>query len=333
MKISLCVICKDEESLIGGALKSGKEFVDEIIVVDTGSSDRSIEIAKSFGAKVYNEKFNDDFSEIRNKAISYATGDWILFLDCDEYLSEESGKALRSYIENDKSRDVMFIRIVGMLDGQRRSSHNDIRFFKRDKGIFYKGIVGENVLCSVLKNFGRERISYSDLEIYHYGSDKDIVNVDKKVERNINLYKKINENDKNAEYYFKFGNEYGRNNDFRKALEMYNIAIMKSEIDEWIEDMPRLILNKTKCLHKLGMYEEEVMFIRKWERIYKDFKDLNFMKSLIYRDKGKFKESFKAFLSYFDQESKLIYPSSEFNMFIDMDKFKKELFYLSQLID
>ena len=87
--ISLCMIVKDEEEFLPGCLESVKEAVDEIIIVDTGSTDRTVEIAKSYGAKVYFHPWENDFSKARNYSISYATGDWIMYLDADEELFKE----------------------------------------------------------------------------------------------------------------------------------------------------------------------------------------------------------------------------------------------------
>ena len=82
--LSLCMIVKDEESMLANCLKSVNGYVDEIIVVDTGSSDRTVEIAEEHGAKVFHHQWENDFSKHRNQAIGYASGDWILVLDADE---------------------------------------------------------------------------------------------------------------------------------------------------------------------------------------------------------------------------------------------------------
>ncbi|MGC9064474.1 MAG: glycosyltransferase, partial [bacterium] len=81
--ITLCMIVKNEEEHLPNALNSVKDVVDEIIIVDTGSTDNTVEIAKSFGAKVYYYEWNDDFASARNEALKHATCDWILSMDAD----------------------------------------------------------------------------------------------------------------------------------------------------------------------------------------------------------------------------------------------------------
>jgi glycosyltransferase involved in cell wall biosynthesis len=96
--ISLCMIAKDEEDNIERALMSVKPIVDEMIVVDTGSTDRTKDIAQGLGAKVYDFAWTDSFADARNFSISKATGDWILILDADEVISPDDHEALRKLI-------------------------------------------------------------------------------------------------------------------------------------------------------------------------------------------------------------------------------------------
>ena len=87
--LSQCMIVKNEEKNIRNALSWGREIADEQIVVDTGSSDQTMEIAREMGAKVYSFPWTEDFSAAKNFAIRKARGQWIAFLDADEYFGEE----------------------------------------------------------------------------------------------------------------------------------------------------------------------------------------------------------------------------------------------------
>src|SRR3989338_6646287 len=82
--ISLCMIAKNEEKHIEECLNSVKDIVDEIIIVDTGRTDKTKQIGKKFNAKIFDFKWVDDFSAARNKSLKHATKDWILVLDADE---------------------------------------------------------------------------------------------------------------------------------------------------------------------------------------------------------------------------------------------------------
>ena len=107
--LSLCMIVKDEEKLLERCLDSAKDFVDEIIIVDTGSADRTKEIARKFTDKVYDFKWCDDFSSARNFSLSKAAKDWILVLDADELISKQDMVKIKDLI---KQKDVEAFKLI-----------------------------------------------------------------------------------------------------------------------------------------------------------------------------------------------------------------------------
>ncbi len=98
--VSLCMITKDEQQLLARCLASAKPIVDEIIVVDTGSQDKTKDIATIFGAKVYDYVWHDDFAAARNFSLTKADGDWIFILDADEVIAENDYEAFNHIIQN-----------------------------------------------------------------------------------------------------------------------------------------------------------------------------------------------------------------------------------------
>jgi tetratricopeptide (TPR) repeat protein len=109
-QISLCMIVKDEEALLPRCLSSIQGIVDEIIVVDTGSTDRTVAIAQDFGASVYHYPWQDDFAAARNESLRHAHGDWILVLDADETLLSDCIPALRQAIASPHCLAVTLLR-------------------------------------------------------------------------------------------------------------------------------------------------------------------------------------------------------------------------------
>ncbi|WP_449416458.1 tetratricopeptide repeat protein [Phormidium nigroviride] len=110
MDLSLCIIVKNEEMALPLALSSVKEVVDEIVVVDTGSSDRTPQIAREFGARVYSFEWCNDFAAARNHSLQYARGEWILVLDADEVLASEIVPHLKQAIKSDRHLLINLIR-------------------------------------------------------------------------------------------------------------------------------------------------------------------------------------------------------------------------------
>ena len=114
--ISLCMIVKNEEKVLGRCLDSAKDITDEIIIVDTGSTDGTKEIARRYGAKIFDQKWQDDFSLARNFSFSKATMDYCMWLDADDIIrEEEAAKLIRWKAEADGSEDVLMLRYVVAL--------------------------------------------------------------------------------------------------------------------------------------------------------------------------------------------------------------------------
>src|SRR3989344_3396846 len=108
--ISLCMITKNEERYLEQCLNSVKDIIDEIIIVDTGSTDKTKEIAKKFNAKIIDFKWIDDFSAARNESLKHATKDWILVLDADENIGKESVAAVKKLVENKENDAYSFVQ-------------------------------------------------------------------------------------------------------------------------------------------------------------------------------------------------------------------------------
>ncbi len=135
MKLSLCAIALNEESALPQCLSSVIGVVDEIILLDTGSSDRTKEIAQSFGAKVYDYKWCNDFSAARNEALKYVKGDWVLVLDADELLIPEIVPSLKQAIENEA---YLIINLLRFEVGAASSPYSLVsRLFRRHPNIYF----------------------------------------------------------------------------------------------------------------------------------------------------------------------------------------------------
>ena len=100
IKISLCYIVKNEAAVLERSLLSAEKAADEIVVVDTGSTDDTVNIARAHGARVFSYAWKEHFADARNFALEKVTGDWIVFLDADEYFTDETKANIRTVMEN-----------------------------------------------------------------------------------------------------------------------------------------------------------------------------------------------------------------------------------------
>lgn len=165
-KLSLCMIVKNESQHLERCLESVQGVVDEIIVVDTGSKDDTIETAKKFDAKVYHFDWIDDFSAARNESIKHATGDWILVMDADEELTSESKDKLRSFLV-DIGQSILYqvqIKNLGQ-DNKVAFSNYMVRLFKNSPSSRYVGRIHE---C-IFSPSGFINISGDDVSLIHHG--------------------------------------------------------------------------------------------------------------------------------------------------------------------
>ena len=331
--ISLCMICKNEEKTIGNALKSVKDIVDEIIVVDTGSTDNSIDIVKSYGGKVYKEEWNDDFSYIRNIALDKAKGEWILILDCDEIINDSGKDRILRYIRDSKCYKGLNLRVASFINGKKRSIENSIRLFRNDENIRFKGKIQESVKESIIRNYGKESISFTDAQIFNYGNDKNIVDIEEKSKRNLSTLESYGKKD--IYYFFRLGNEFGKTGNFEDALQNYDevMKILEEEKEDMSDLIPKIIINRTKALHQLKMYKEEEDFLEKITKKYSDFRDLYFMECLLRIELYEFAKAKKALDNYINTKVNIKYPSSEFDEVVDIDELKENLGNIDKIIE
>ncbi len=145
MKISLTMIVRNEEPNLESCLRAACPLVDEMVIVDTGSTDDTVEIAKSLGAKVFNFKWNDDFSAARNFAIGKSTGDWNLILDADEIITNISKEEMIEYAKLNTNRiGRLTIRSKFNDNGDAKYSNSKISRFA-PRGVGFEGRIHEQL--------------------------------------------------------------------------------------------------------------------------------------------------------------------------------------------
>jgi glycosyltransferase involved in cell wall biosynthesis len=206
--ISLSMIVKNEERYLKGCLESAAPFVDEIIILDTGSTDSTIAIAESFGAKVFHFPWDGNFSHARNESLRHATKDWILYLDADERLL--NGAEMRALVPvNSVIAYNVSIRSKHILHSGTVDQVNQYqRFFRRHPKIFFEGVVHEQVLPSLLRM--NRTIAESGLFIEHLGYGESLEKIDQKCLRNAELLlRQLEKNPHDYYAHYQLGNTYG----------------------------------------------------------------------------------------------------------------------------
>ncbi|AFY56810.1 glycosyl transferase [Rivularia sp. PCC 7116] len=185
MKISLCMIVKDEESTLSKCLSSAKKFVNEIVILDTGSTDKTVKIAKGYGAKIHHFEWCNDFSAARNEALKHVTGDWVLILDADETLAPEMIPTIREAVQTE---EYLLINLVREEIGARQSPYSMVsRLFRNHPDIHfsrpYHALVDDSV-SEILVKEPHWQIGYiQGIAILHSGYQQSEISNKNKLER------------------------------------------------------------------------------------------------------------------------------------------------------
>jgi glycosyltransferase involved in cell wall biosynthesis len=227
--ISVAMMVKNEEEFLEEALTSARAWADEIIVVDTGSTDRTVEIAKSHGAKLSYFEWCDDFSAARNETLRCATGNWIIILDADERLRGPDPAALRKYLKTrstDYPFEVVNLKVINTtLAGKVRDELMGVRIIPNDRRLGYANRV-HNLFGSLDPNYPDINIhTFDGLEIVHLGYDPQVYEARKKGERSLPLIEMmVKENPSDPLYQYYLGREYYSLKRYEEAVEVLKEA-------------------------------------------------------------------------------------------------------------
>ena|SRR3989338_1844723 len=237
--ISLCMITKNEERYLEQCLNSVKEIVDEIIIVDTGSTDKTKEIAKKFKAKIIDFKWIDDFSAARNESLKHAAKDWILVLDADEVIEKNDFKKIKNAVENSENDLAGFqleqrSYLNNFFEGALKNDsdfglvrqypfyipHNLVRLFKNNLGLGFRHRVHELIEDSI----SEKKLEYQKLDavLHHFGSLKDENLIGEKTEQYSGMIlRQLEENPESARYNYQAARMHLGMGDFSNALKYF----------------------------------------------------------------------------------------------------------------
>ncbi|NTU21786.1 glycosyltransferase family 2 protein [Brevibacillus sp. HB1.2] len=269
---SLVMIVKNEESKIERCILSAKEVVDEIILVDTGSTDNTKQIAIECGAKVYDFTWTGSFADARNYSLQQATGDWILVLDADEYLAPGSADAIKEFISGPPAIGRVN-RLSDYLDnGEIRYESAPIsRLFP--KGVYYTGSIHEQVVSDLPHRM-------TSVTVYHDGYFET-----DKTGRNIPLLEKeLQKDGENPYLLMQLAREHKNKQDYVQADNFFSQAYLYATKQEGY--YPKLVVEYIYNLMKIGKLDTGYTVIETEENQdqLSNFPDFHFAQGMFYMD-------------------------------------------------
>lgn len=295
MVITLCMIVKNEEEYINMCLKNAMKFVDEAIIVDTGSIDNTINLIKSFGEniKLINHNWNNDFSEARNISLECAKGDMILVLDADEKLLCDREKLL-DFIEGNKEFDAFTIPLYNILSADKIVYSDVYCKLFRNEGYRYKGAVHEQITIEKSK---MKAIPSDICKIIHYGYLEDKKKQNEKAKRNLEIsLNDLKRDPNNAFTHYNLGISYSSMGKFNKALDHFLKAYEhdKGKVKPYTYYMLKRI---AECLLQLKNYKTCIQFLEQVleNNNLKSFPDLYYTLGAAYLSLKDYENSISAF--------------------------------------
>jgi glycosyltransferase involved in cell wall biosynthesis len=292
--LSLCMIVKDEEKNLPECLESVKDVVDEIIVVDTGSIDRTANIAQSFGAQVYHFKWCDDFAAARNESLRHATGDYILWLDADDRIEKSEAKRLEELKKRlPKAKDRAYaLELQSPRGGTVEDVSYQTRIFPNLPGVCFEGIIHEQV------GFSLQRLGIPfecvPIKVTHYGYS-DYKQLPEKAARNLSLL--LRQSEKNPSDYvnqFHLAETYGVLGNKSKALEHFKKVIYETNCrDENPYILLAAYLELAKIYRGMCLYTTAQQILNEASQLYPDSSLVKFYLGELYFYMNNYEDALK----------------------------------------
>ncbi|MFL0197105.1 glycosyltransferase [Clostridium sp. WILCCON 0269] len=293
--LSLCMIVKNEEKSLKNCLSKVAAFVDEIIIVDTGSTDNTKSIASEFTDKIYDFQWCNDFSKARNYSISKAPGEWILVLDADEVVTDFFRYSVDKFMNNHSNENkVGRLKRINIMEeafeGKKYTEWVNRLFNKRY--FYYEGIIHEQVASKDGQNYETERL---DITSDHIGYTKEVLNRTNKIKRNIDMLKlAISLKTEDPYLYYQLGKSYYQLKDY-KTSALYFEKALTFDLDYYLEYVSNLVetygyslINSERC--------SDALILENVAEIYKNNPDFNFLMGLVYMNNAMFEKAVESFL-------------------------------------
>ncbi len=285
LKLSLCMIVRDEQDMLPRCLSAIAGAVDEIVIVDTGSTDATVEIARSFGACVLFHEWTGSFSEARNASFDAASGDWLIYLDADEVLVEEDIPLLRS-LTGRTWREAFYLsetNHTGDLDDGTAVTHNALRVFRNRPEYRFEGRLHEQI-APRLPGYLPERLEATGVRIEHYGYLGTVRDSREKSRRNIELLRMQQAESQPTPFlHYNLGSEYAAANEPVAALIEFERAwaLLEGLADrDSYQFAPALMSRMVKALRACGRPADAIARAEEGLERFEGFTDLVFEQAI-----------------------------------------------------
>ncbi len=288
--VSLCMIVRDEEDCLRSALQSVQALTDELIIVDTGSSDKTSQLSQAAGAKLFQIAWTNDFSVARNFSLQQATSDWILVLDADEVLESIDPETF-SILLTDDQVEGYFLRIQNILDSKQPEFNDQVVRLFRNKSLYrFEGAIHEQVAPSILRANNGKGLAPAPLTLLHFGYLKDrLYSKEKFIRNSAIIQQELQRNPDNPFLLYCLGLEYYQQDSIAEGLAQLSKALGRLTGHEgYFEDV---LLNIALGYLRLEKITPLIDFLSKALSMYPDQADFLFLRGTAYFQQRDFRQA------------------------------------------
>ena len=299
LRLSLCMIVRDNEATIGPALESIFRWVDEIVVVDTGSRDKTLEICRQYGARVYEFPWCDDFSAARNESLKYARGEWIFWMDSDDTISPECGKRLRELAERRHPDNALgFVMQVhcprsGEDDEVEVTIVDHVKLVRNRPDLRFEGRIHEQILPSIRRAEGE--VFWTDIHVRHSGADHSPAGWQRKLERDLRiLHLELQASPRHPFVLFNLGMTYADTKRYPEAIGYLEKCLEVSDPDE--SHVRKAFALLTSSLFQAQRHADAWQSCQRGLSRFSDDKELLFRSAMLHHHFGRLRDAETAYL-------------------------------------
>jgi GT2 family glycosyltransferase/tetratricopeptide (TPR) repeat protein len=296
--LSLCMIVRDNERTIRAALESVRPWVDEMVVVDTGSTDRTPEIARELGARVFQFPWCDDFSAARNESLRHALGHWIFWMDSDDTIDAENGRNLRDLARREAPPGVLGYLMQVHCPGNQENGNADVlavdhvKMFRNRPELRFEGRIHEQILLAIRRAGGT--VEWTNIFVVHSGSDQSPEGRAKKQERDLRLLHLQNAEQPDHTFtLFNLGMTYSDMGDYAEAARYLERSIDGAgPEDSHLRKAHALLV---QCYNKLGDGDAAWKMCHQGLERFPTDAELQFRRALLLHESGRPRDAAEAY--------------------------------------
>lgn len=298
VRLSLCMIVRDNSRTLSACLESIRPWVDEIVVVDTGSHDETPQIASSFGARLFYFPWCDDFSAARNESLIHATGQWLFWMDSDDTISQENGAKLRALADRSTNESplayIMQVYCPGPqgVQGEDVTVVDHVKMFRNHPEIRFEGRIHEQVLPAIRRLGGR--IEWTDIHVVHSGVEHTLEARRRKQDRDLRILGlELADHPEHTFHLFNLGMTYADMEEHERAVDALRRSLASAESQE--SHVRKVYALLVGCLTRLEKYQEAREVCDQGLSLFPKDSELNFRCGIVAQQQKRFDDAIQAY--------------------------------------